>query len=142
MKEANQVVQVAKQMSSAGHANAEDSPTTQAMVNAMETLNKAVGVAQHHDAITGTEKQAVTYDYDQRMHDGIHGFVDAGLGQDYNFYHCPLLNVSQCATSEAGEEFTVNVYNPLGRTRSDYIRIPVTQGGWNVTDLETGEVSC
>ena len=34
----------------------------------------------------------------------------------------------------------MNVYNPLGQTRSDYIRIPVSSPGWIVTDLQTGEV--
>ncbi len=30
-----------------------------------------MGVAQHHDAISGTEKQAVAFDYAQRLSDGI-----------------------------------------------------------------------
>jgi lysosomal alpha-mannosidase len=30
-----------------------------------------MGVAQHHDAITGTEKQRVAFDYAQRLSDGI-----------------------------------------------------------------------
>jgi hypothetical protein len=30
-----------------------------------------MGVAQHHDAITGTEKQEVAFDYAQRLSDGI-----------------------------------------------------------------------
>jgi hypothetical protein len=31
-----------------------------------------MGVAQHHDAISGTEKQEVAFDYVQRLSDGIH----------------------------------------------------------------------
>jgi lysosomal alpha-mannosidase len=30
-----------------------------------------MGVVQHHDAITGTEKQEVAYDYAQRLSTGI-----------------------------------------------------------------------
>jgi len=30
-----------------------------------------MGVAQHHDAISGTEKQEVVFDYAQRLSDGI-----------------------------------------------------------------------
>jgi hypothetical protein len=30
-----------------------------------------MGVMQHHDAISGTEKQHVAYDYAQRLSDGI-----------------------------------------------------------------------
>lgn len=36
-------------------------------------LNKGepMAIAQHHDAITGTEKQVVAFDYAQRVSDGI-----------------------------------------------------------------------
>jgi len=30
-----------------------------------------MGVVQHHDAVSGTEKQAVAFDYAQRLSDGI-----------------------------------------------------------------------
>ena len=30
-----------------------------------------MAIAQHHDAVTGTEKQAVAFDYAQRLSDGI-----------------------------------------------------------------------
>jgi hypothetical protein len=30
-----------------------------------------MGVAQHHDGVSGTEKQAVVFDYAQRLSDGI-----------------------------------------------------------------------
>jgi lysosomal alpha-mannosidase len=30
-----------------------------------------MGIAQHHDAVTGTSKQAVAFDYAQRLGDGI-----------------------------------------------------------------------
>jgi hypothetical protein len=30
-----------------------------------------LGVAQHHDAVSGTEKQEVVFDYAQRLSDGI-----------------------------------------------------------------------
>jgi len=30
-----------------------------------------MGVAQHHDAVSGTEKQEVAFDYAQRLSDGI-----------------------------------------------------------------------
>ena len=30
-------------------------------------LRLAMGVSQHHDAVSGTEKQHVTYDYEKRL---------------------------------------------------------------------------
>jgi hypothetical protein len=30
-----------------------------------------MGVVQHHDGVSGTEKQAVAFDYAQRLSDGI-----------------------------------------------------------------------
>jgi hypothetical protein len=30
-----------------------------------------MGILQHHDAVAGTEKQAVAFDYAQRLSDGI-----------------------------------------------------------------------
>jgi hypothetical protein len=34
-------------------------------------IDEALGVAQHHDAVSGTEKQEVAFDYAQRLSDGI-----------------------------------------------------------------------
>lgn len=37
----------------------------------LEQLKEAIGVAQHHDSITGTAKQAVSDDYSERLHQGV-----------------------------------------------------------------------
>jgi len=34
-----------------------------------------LGVAQHHDAVSGTEKQEVAFDYAQRLSEGIDAAV-------------------------------------------------------------------
>ncbi len=34
-----------------------------------------MGVIQHHDAVSGTEKQEVAFDYAQRLSDGIDSAV-------------------------------------------------------------------
>lgn len=37
----------------------------------LDTLREAVALMQHHDAITGTEKRSVAYDYARRLAKGI-----------------------------------------------------------------------
>ncbi len=37
----------------------------------MSNTGEAMGVAQHHDAVSGTEKQEVAFDYAQRLSVGI-----------------------------------------------------------------------
>jgi len=40
---------------------------------------EAMGVAQHHDAVSGTEKQQVADDYAQRLSDGIDSAIVRNL---------------------------------------------------------------
>jgi lysosomal alpha-mannosidase len=35
--------------------------------NPLTILEQAMGIAQHHDAVAGTSKQAVAYDYAMRL---------------------------------------------------------------------------
>lgn len=41
------------------------------------------------------------------------------------FTSCDLLNVSYCPLTETSKNFVVTAYNPLGRTVSTYLRIPM-----------------
>ena len=97
----------------------------------LDDLGHAVAVAQHHDAITGTEKQYVTEDYHYRLHKGVQDFmqcagdVNIGSGQ----YNCALLNISQCDATENQNSFNMSIYNPLARYRSSVIRFPITHIG-------------
>ena len=36
---------------------------------------EAMGIAQHHDAVSGTEKQEVAFDYAMRLSEGIDSAV-------------------------------------------------------------------
>lgn len=80
-------------------------------------LEDALGVAQHHDAVSGTAKQHVANDYSKRLQRGLDRaaqFVVAKLrrvmlgnpGPNRDFValadlaYCPLLNESICEVSE------------------------------------------
>ena len=101
------------------------------IIETVESLGQAVAVAQHHDAITGTEKQYVTEDYHYRLSKSTQDFLHCAtettleIGQ----YNCPNLNISQCEATENQHSFIVSVYNPLSRTRSSIIRLPISYHG-------------
>lgn len=46
-------------------------------------------------------------------------------GETPTFTFCDLLNVSSCALTESSKNFVVTVYNPLARSVTSYVRIPV-----------------
>ena len=110
-------------------------------------LRRAVSVVQHHDAITGTEKQHVAFDYSKRIACGLddattllqrivaqqyQGSRAAGLEQVQasppgfsEFHRCPLLNVSICQATQSESTVIVHLYNTLGYQREEVVRLPV-----------------
>ncbi|CAI9763102.1 unnamed protein product [Fraxinus pennsylvanica] len=119
-----------------------------------DLLADALAIAQHHDAVTGTEKQHVANDYAKRL---SMGYVEAekvassslaclvdstsctrGRNARTEFQQCPLLNISYCPPSEIefshGGNLIVVVYNALGWKREDVIRIPVMHEDVTVRD--------
>lgn len=116
-----------------------------------------MGVMQHHDAVTGTEKQHVANDYARLLHNGIdkcHQNINEALNQltieatdfkmnpgnalynnfRFDFAICPDLNISSCQISESNEKFMITLYNPLSHAVSHYIRIPVRHGVYEIKD--------
>ena len=108
------------------------------ILQTLHDLGHAVAVTQHHDAVTGTEKQYVTEDYHRRLDKGVQDFlhcasqIDIGIGR----YNCPLLNISQCDATENKKSFYVSVYNPISRNRSSVIRLPITYLGEAIVTLK------
>ncbi|MCO5548559.1 hypothetical protein L7F22_002019 [Adiantum nelumboides] len=119
-----------------------------------DALEEAMAIAQHHDAVTGTEKQHTANDYARRLASGsteAEKVVNSALGclveknathsscqQATSFSQCPLLNLSYCPMSESftktDKSLVIVVYNALGWNRTDYIRFPVNSEHVQVTD--------
>ncbi|KAB7498669.1 hypothetical protein Anas_06482 [Armadillidium nasatum] len=136
-RQANNILQVCKQFASLTGSERDES---------ISILAEAIGVIQHHDAITGTSKQHVADDYSKRLAKGVDasrsllskGFsYITGNDETTEFIYCPLLNISSCSFVEGKTSFVVNVYNSIGRPKSFYVRVPVEDSlGYTVQDQE------
>ncbi|ONM00733.1 putative alpha-mannosidase [Zea mays] len=85
------------------------------------SLEDAMGIAQHHDAISGTAKQHTTDDYSKRIAIGA-SKVEKGVNAALT---CLTNSNKTCVSSVPKFSQVVVVYNPLGWKRSDFIRVPV-----------------
>ncbi|XP_018570365.1 lysosomal alpha-mannosidase [Anoplophora glabripennis] len=116
-------------------------------VKSLEKLRDIMGIMQHHDAITGTERQLVTNDYVKQLTRAIEE-AEAPIGNiigellklnqnetldlNLNISSCLLTNVSICSISQSSENFLVVAYNPLAWTITHYIRLPVPNATYKV----------
>ena len=113
-----------------------------------DSLEGTVGVATHHDGMSGTERQSVTDDYAQRISESAFE-VEAGismalgklLGVDAEeVEHCNCnvasncLNMSVCAATTGKAAFEVAAWNPLAHPSTALARLPVSGAGWGVVD--------
>ncbi|KAI5618655.1 lysosomal alpha-mannosidase isoform X1, partial [Silurus asotus] len=108
-----------------------------------DTLKRAMAVAQHHDAVSGTEKQHVANDYAKRLARGsahCQVLVSNALaflsGSDVPRVFCENLNISVCPLSEGNKQFLLNVYNPLARAVVWSLHLPVNGTLYNVTNSD------
>jgi lysosomal alpha-mannosidase len=110
-----------------------------------ETRNE-VAIMTHHDAITGTSPQETADDYTRRMYNGwdasrtvIQRAYNALLPKtsDHNTpiqVFCDTLNMSACSVTEGSPNVAVTIYNPIGRPVSQWFRIPVGSGSYEIFD--------
>ena len=114
------------------------------MILPYASLESSLSIAQHHDAVSGTSKQHVLYDYAKLLHQGTsEATTYAGqalsallLGertmqeQPPTLEYCFELNVSRCnitqESSLRNQSFQVILYNALTTPRKDILSIPVT----------------
>ncbi|KAH8324897.1 hypothetical protein KR074_011408 [Drosophila pseudoananassae] len=136
-RDGNHILQVAKELSVFADLNSEQQKEE------LDYLRQIMGVMQHHDAITGTEKQAVSNDYDRLLYDAILGGTN--LARDAlrkltpypngEFQSCLNMNISDCAyTKDNADNLIVTLYNPLAHTTKQYVRLPVKNENFQVTD--------
>ena len=114
----------------------------------LNKLRQAMGVMQHHDAITGTEKQHVAYDYDRLLTDALSAAQSTAQEalqkltnrKDSEFVSCLQLNISVCEFSQRNAaNLAVTLFNPLAHIATQYVRVPVKFDTYTVTD-ESGRV--
>jgi len=106
-------------------------------------LEKAMGIVQHHDGVSGTSKQHVAYDYAKKVQFGINeaaSFVEDAMKNIFqtedgvkfeNVAYCQLRNESICelsqdATLDDSGHLYVILYNALAQPRNDFISLPVS----------------
>ncbi|XP_068639714.1 alpha-mannosidase isoform X2 [Aristolochia californica] len=123
-------------------------------------LGDALGIAQHHDGVSGTAKQHTTNDYSKRLALGASEaektvnmamayITDSNSSKqsmkpEVQFSQCNLLNISYCPPTEKeipeGKSLVVVAYNPLGQIQTNVIRIPVNHDDLVVKDSNSNTV--
>ncbi|DAZ95535.1 TPA: hypothetical protein N0F65_005227 [Lagenidium giganteum] len=112
----------------------------------LDAITRAVGLIQHHDGISGTEKQRVADDYVLRVNEGILAAEKAlnevlfVIGEKEPYRFCTQTNVSICEVSTKNAKFEVFVHNALPRTSIQTIIVPVSSKSAKVKAL-SGSVS-
>ncbi|KAL9966329.1 hypothetical protein ACROYT_G024383 [Oculina patagonica] len=141
----NDLLQVCKQLELINGPAKKNGPTS-------DTLRRAMGVAQHHDAVSGTSKQHVADDYAKRLAIGAvecQELVGDVLGKftvknpatkPPALTFCDHLNISVCPVTEQSKSFTVTVYNPIARDVTSVVRLPVAMALMTVLDPQGGLV--
>ncbi|TKR73105.1 hypothetical protein L596_020456 [Steinernema carpocapsae] len=141
IREANGYLQLLKKMDTFAFANGGGSKW-------FDKLDRATALTQHHDAITGTAKQAVTDDYMKRISiawdqgtESLYDMVDKITQKSENGTKLPKqqfcrLNETNCDISKKNPNFTVTVFNSYTQPVTRVVRVPIYQQKAQVYDKD------
>ncbi|XP_054158995.1 lysosomal alpha-mannosidase-like [Oppia nitens] len=117
----------------------------------LDEARNEVAVMTHHDAITGTSPQATADDYTSRLQSGYtagkaiiekaYSYVKHNTKDASNDVFCDVLNITDCKLTETNDKIAVTAYNPIARTIEKKIRVPITDGNYNVFESNGQKVS-
>lgn len=112
----------------------------------LRILQEAMGIMQHHDAVSGTSKPYVADNYIALLFQGYKS-CSINIRESLNklsrrndttntleFESCQLLNISSCWITEDSDIFSVTIYNPLSFEVDYNIRFPVGDSNYIVLD--------
>jgi len=144
-RRANNILQVCKQLNVL---------TSIKMDEQTIKLKEALGVNQHHDGVSGTEKQVVAFNYALLLSKGVktcEQVIDkafqkllpktTGITDIPNQSLCETLNVSSCEITESNGKVSITLYNPVTRNVEQYIRLPVVGNSYQVLSPNVQNVS-
>jgi len=126
-----------------------------AYLDNIEEFGRAIALAQHHDAVAGTEKQHVANDYAKRMSIGQTDTIGSmtqilsaqlsGSSSQVSLSYCPLLNESICPSTDLlnslDEILPVVIYNSLAWDNYEWVYLPVPISNLAVFDADGKSVA-
>ncbi|CAH0775454.1 unnamed protein product [Bemisia tabaci] len=121
---------------------------SQELLDDLELSQRAVAITQHHDGVSGTEKQHVADDYSLYLNEGVQALTRLlthayrkRLGSDLPVQvYCGNLNISRCEVTESNARFIMTAYNSLSHPMDTVVYLPVSYGQYKVTGLTGAEI--